>query len=62
MKVVTLRGTYEVSLEDMKVRELSPQGRVRKLRRVPSPVVGERMSLETDEGIESTEQVTEVQL
>lgn len=57
MKIVTLRGTYEVSLEQMKVRAA---GKERDLKRVPSPVIGERMELETSDGVESTEPVTEV--
>lgn len=54
MKVVTLRGTYDISLERMKV--VRPDGSEAKLESVPSPVVGERMELNG----ESTEQVTEV--
>ena len=58
MRVVTLRGTYDVSLERMKVRRAD--GREVDLKKVPSPVVGERMELETGEGVESTEPVTGV--
>lgn len=59
MKVVTLRGTWDVNLQDMKVRE-SGSCREVGLKKVPSPVVGERMELETAQGVVSTEPVTEV--
>jgi hypothetical protein len=59
VKVVTLRGTYDISLERMKV--VRPDGREVRLEKVPSPVSGERMNLETEEGLESTEQVVEVE-
>lgn len=59
MKVVTLRGTWDVNLQDMKVRETG-SGREVELKKVPSPVVGERMELETAQGRVSTEPVTEV--
>jgi hypothetical protein len=58
MKVVTLRGTWEVNLQDMKVRRAD--GSEVPLKKVPSPVVGERMEIETSEGRVSTEPVTEV--
>lgn len=54
MKVVTLRGTYEIDLSEMKV--IRPSGDEISLERVPSPVVGERMQL----GEESTEQVVKI--
>lgn len=59
MKVVTLRGTYDVDLSRMKVvdtRTLLEHD----LRKVPSPVVGERMELETEDGVATTEPVVEV--
>lgn len=59
MKIVTLRGTYEIDLSSMKVR--GPDGRQIRLEKVPSPVAGERMDLETEDGLVSTEQVTEVE-
>lgn len=57
MKVVTLRGTYEIDLSAMKVTR--PNGSTLPLGRVPSPVIGERMQLSDGE---STEQVTKVEL
>lgn len=54
MKIVTLNGTYEISLERMKVTR--PDGREASLDRVPSPVIGERCEING----ESTEPVTEV--
>jgi hypothetical protein len=54
VKVVTLRGTYEIDLSAMKV--VRPDGREVALEKVPSPVIGERMQLND----ESTEPVTEV--
>lgn len=60
MKVKTVRGTYVVDMERMKVWKAG--GPERELRCVPTPVIGERMELETDAGTESTEQVTEVEL
>lgn len=55
MKVVTLRGTYEIDLSAMKVTR--PNGSTLPLDRVPSPVIGERMQL----GDESTAQVTKIE-
>jgi hypothetical protein len=60
VKVKTVRGTYVVDMERMKVWRAG-QAEL-DLLRVPTPVIGERMELETDAGIESTEQVTEVEL
>lgn len=54
MEVVTLRGTYRIDLERMKVTR--PDGREAPLDRVPSPVIGERCEING----ESTEPVTEV--
>lgn len=59
MKVVTLRGTYEIDLERMKVLDMSTLLE-HDLKKVPSPVAGERMELETEDGIATTEQVVEV--
>lgn len=58
MKVVTLRGTWVVDLQSMKVRDTA--GGTHQLRKVPSPVLGERCEIETDDGVVTTEQVTEV--
>lgn len=60
MRVVTLRGTWEVDIEHMKC--VRPSGQVHELRLVPSPVIGERMRLETEAGVETTEPVTEVRV
>lgn len=54
MKIVTLRGTFDVDLSRMKV--VRPDGAEVTLESVPSPVIGERMELNG----ESTEQVVEV--
>jgi hypothetical protein len=59
MKIVTLNGTFEINLERMKVLRVGDPTEAT-LRRVPSPVVGERMELETSLGSISTEPVTEV--
>jgi hypothetical protein len=55
MKVVTLNGTFEIDLSEMKV--VRPNGSEAPLDRVPSPVVGERMDLNG----ESTEQVVKIE-
>jgi hypothetical protein len=55
VKVVTLRGTYDVDLSRMKV--VRPDGTEAKLQSVPSPVVGEWMTLND----ESTEQVVKIE-
>lgn len=60
MKVVTLNGTFDIDLSEMKVRRVGDSAEV-DLRRVPSPVAGERMELDTALGVVSTEQVVEVQ-
>lgn len=60
MKVVTLNGTFEIDLSEMKVVRVGDPTEVT-LRRVPSPVAGERMTLETTSGVISTAQVVEVQ-
>lgn len=60
MKVVTLRGTYEIDMQRMKVRLAN--GKEGNLNRVPSPVIGERMQLEMDGDSATTEPVTEVEL
>lgn len=58
MKVHTLRGTWDIDIQHMKC--VRPSGQVHELLMVPSPVVGERMRLETEAGVETTEPVTEV--
>lgn len=59
MKVVTLNGTFEIDLEHMKVVRAGGPIELA-LSRVPSPVIGERMELETAQGVVSTEQVVEI--
>lgn len=54
MKVVTLRGTYDIDMNTMKVRK--PDGSEAPLQALPSPVIGERCLING----ESTEPVTEV--
>jgi len=62
VKVVTLNGTFEIDLTEMKVVRAGMRSPFpMTLRKVPSPVVGERMELDTEEGGQlSTEQVVEV--
>ena len=54
MKIVTLKGTYEIDEQRMKVRR--SDGKEEDLKVLPTPIIGERMDLNG----ESTEQVTEV--
>lgn len=61
MKVVTLRGTYEIDLSAMKIVRVGAIEIDIPLKKVPSPVVGERMELETEDGTATTEQVVTVE-
>lgn len=61
MKVVTLRGTYDFDLSRMKVRRPGDREQI-ELYRVPSPVLGMRMEIETIYGVDSTEPVQEVEM
>jgi hypothetical protein len=56
MKVVTVHGTWEIDLEKMQV-SVSDSCRVLGIKKVPTPVRGERMEIETVQGTLSTEQV-----
>lgn len=55
MKIVTLKGTYVIDEQRMKVRRLGESSE-QDLKALPTPIIGERMLLNG----ESTEQVTEV--
>jgi hypothetical protein len=59
MRVVTLNGTFEIDLSKMKVLDMRTKLE-HDLMVVPSPVIGSRMEIITEDGTATTEPVVEV--